>query len=123
MANQRRAVRSAYCDGRSTVPRSTGRRGGDVGKGCCRGGLSSKFISRPSKPAGSAVIAALNGQLRSERLNAHWFLALAGAAEKMETCPRYYNEDRPRWAIGHKLPLQIFPCVKMQRYLICDCHF
>jgi transposase InsO family protein len=29
-------------------------------------------------------------------LNAHWFLTLADAQEKMEDWRNYYNEERPR---------------------------
>jgi putative transposase len=32
--------------------------------------------------------------LRSECLNAHWFMSLADAREKLETWRRHYNEDR-----------------------------
>jgi putative transposase len=40
-------------------------------------------------------------------LNAHWFLTLADAAEKMEDWRRYYNEVRPHAAIGHKAPISL----------------
>ena len=39
---------------------------------------------------------------KAERLNAHWFLSLADAREKLEAWRGYYNEDRPHGAIGHK---------------------
>jgi hypothetical protein len=32
---------------------------------------------------------------RAECLNAHWFLSLADAREKMEDWRKYYNEERP----------------------------
>ncbi|MDF2620491.1 MAG: putative transposase-related protein [Xanthobacteraceae bacterium] len=32
---------------------------------------------------------------------------LADAAEKMEAWLRYYNEDRPHGAIGHKPPISL----------------
>jgi putative transposase len=41
---------------------------------------------------------------RAECLNAHWFLTLADAREKMETWRRYYNEERPHGAIGNVTP-------------------
>ena len=44
----------------------------------------------------------LNGRLRAECLNAHWFLTLADAREELEDRRRYYNEDRPPGAIGNK---------------------
>src|SRR6185312_13808502 len=41
----------------------------------------------------------------AECLNAHWFLTLADAREKLEAWRRYYNEDRPHGAIGNKPPI------------------
>jgi putative transposase len=61
-------------------------------------------FSRPGKPTDNAYIEAFNGRFRTECLNAHWFLTLADAAEKMEDWRRYYNEVRPHGAIGHKVP-------------------
>lgn len=42
--------------------------------------------------------------LRSECLNAHWFLSLQDACEKLEACRRHYNEERPHSAIGNIPP-------------------
>jgi putative transposase len=44
--------------------------------------------------------------LESENIvmNAHWFLTLADALEKLEIWGRYDNEDRPHGAIGNKVP-------------------
>ena len=64
-------------------------------------------FSRPGKPTDNAYIEAFNGRLRAECLNAHWFLTLADAAEKLEAWRRYYNEDRPHGAIGHKVPISL----------------
>lgn len=41
-------------------------------------------FSRPGKPTDNAFMEAFNGRFRSECLNTHWFMTLAGAAEKME---------------------------------------
>ena len=49
-----------------------------------------------------------NGRFRAECLNAHWFLTLADAAEKLEDWRRYYNEVRPHGAIGHKVDTSIY---------------
>lgn len=62
-------------------------------------------FSRPGKPTDNAFIEALNGRFRAECLNAHWFLTLADAQEKLEDWRRYYNEDRPHGAIGKKPPI------------------
>ncbi len=64
-------------------------------------------FSRPGKPTDNAYIEALNGRFRAECLNQHWFLTLADAREKMEDWRRYYNEDRPHGAIGHKPPIAL----------------
>ena len=64
-------------------------------------------FSRPGKPTDNAFIEAFNGRFRSECLNTHWFLTLADAREKLEAWRRYYNEDRPRGAIGYKPPIAL----------------
>jgi transposase InsO family protein len=40
----------------------------------------------------SEFIEAFNGRLRAECLNAHWFMRLADAAEKLEDWRNYYNK-------------------------------
>ena len=64
-------------------------------------------FSRPGKPTDNAYIEAFNSRFRAECLNAHWFLTLADAQEKMEDWRRYYNEERPHGAIGHKAPITL----------------
>ena len=61
-------------------------------------------FSRPGKPTDNAYIEAFNSKLRSECLNAHWFMGLADTAEKLEAWRRDYNEERPHSAIGNKVP-------------------
>ena len=61
-------------------------------------------FSRPGKPTDNAFIEAFNARLRAECLNAHWFLSLADAAEKLEAWRRDDNEQRPHGAIGNKVP-------------------
>ena len=62
-------------------------------------------FSRPGKPTDNGCIEAFNSKLRSECLNAHWFMSLADAREKLETWRRHYNEDRPHSAIGYNVPI------------------
>ncbi len=62
---------------------------------------------RPGKPTDNAFIKAFNGKFRQECLNAHWFLNLADAVEKLEDWRRYYNEERPHSAIGNKSPIML----------------
>ncbi len=45
----------------------------------------------PGKPMQNGFVESFNGRLRAECLNAHWFLSLADAAEKLETWRRDYN--------------------------------
>lgn len=64
-------------------------------------------FSRPGKPTDNAFIEAFNGRFRAECLNAHWFMSLEDAREKMEDWRRYYNEQRPHGAIGQKAPITL----------------
>lgn len=64
-------------------------------------------FSRPGKPTDNAFIEAFNGRLRAECLNAHWFMSLADAREKLEWWRRDYNEVRPHGAIGNKVPISL----------------
>ena len=50
-------------------------------------------FSRPGKPTDNAYIGAFNIKLRSECLNAHWFMGLEDTAEKLEAWRRDYNEE------------------------------
>ncbi len=64
-------------------------------------------FSRPGKPTDNAFIESFNGRFRAECLNAHWFLSLSDAAEKLEAWRRDYNEQRPHGAIGNKVPIEL----------------
>lgn len=64
-------------------------------------------FSRPGKPTDNAFIEAFNSKFRQECLNAHWFLTLADAREKVETWRRDYNEVRPHSAIGYNVPIAL----------------
>ena len=64
-------------------------------------------VSRAGKPTDNAFIEAFNGRPRAECLNAHWFLTLADAREKLDGWRRYYNEDRPHGAIGDRAPIAL----------------
>ena len=55
----------------------------------------------------AAFIEAFNGRLRAECLNAHWFLTLADAREKLEDWRKDYNEVRPHGAIGNRPPVSL----------------
>ena len=64
-------------------------------------------FSRPGKPTDNAYIEAFNGRFRAECLNAHWFLTLDDARQKIEDWRNYYNEVRPHGSIGHKAPISL----------------
>lgn len=64
-------------------------------------------FSRPGKPTDNAFIEAFNSRFRAECLNAHWFMSLEDARQKMEAWRRYYNEERPHGAIGQKAPITL----------------
>lgn len=52
-------------------------------------------FSRPGKPTDNAFVESLNGRLRDECLNAHWFLSLEDAREKIEAWLRGGGGARP----------------------------
>ena len=64
-------------------------------------------FSRPGKPTDNAFIEAFNSKLRGECLNAHWFMNLDDAVQKLETWRRHYNYERPHSAIGNIPPAQM----------------
>ena len=64
-------------------------------------------FSRPGKPTDNAFIEAFNARLRSECLNAHWFMSLPDAREKLEAWRRDYNRVRPHSVIGNKPPISL----------------
>ena len=64
-------------------------------------------FSRPGKPTDNAFIEAFNGRLRAECLNAHWFMTLGDAREKLECWRRDSNEVRPHGEIGYKVPISL----------------
>ena len=49
----------------------------------------------------------VNGTLRSECLDAHWFATLAEARQLIETWRLEYNESRPHRALGERTPNEI----------------
>lgn len=60
--------------------------------------------SRPGKPTDNPFIESFNGSFRDECLNAHWFLSLNDAKEKIENWRMDYNHFRPHSSIGDTAP-------------------
>lgn len=67
-------------------------------------------FSRPGKPTDNGYIEAFNSKLRAECLNAHWFMDLEDAREKLEAWRRDYNEIRPHSAIGYNIARSVTTC-------------
>jgi len=61
-------------------------------------------FSRPGKPTDNAVIESLNGRLRDECLNQHWFLSLDEARAVTEAWREDYNRVRPHGALDNRTP-------------------
>jgi len=64
-------------------------------------------FSRPGKHTDNAFIEAFNSKLRSECLNAHWFLSREDACEKLKAWRRHYKEERPHSVIGNIPPIML----------------
>ena len=62
-------------------------------------GVALRLI-QPGKPNQNAYVESLNGRLRDECLNEHWFPTLLHARTEVERWRREYNEDRPKKSIG-----------------------
>ncbi len=56
-------------------------------------------FSRPGKPTDYAFIEAFNTRLRSECLNASWFLSMADARVRIEAWREDYNHHRPHTSL------------------------
>lgn len=66
-------------------------------------------FSRPGKPTDNAFIESFNGKFRAERLNAHWFMSLEDAQEKLEAWRSDYNELRPHSVIANAVARAFSP--------------
>lgn len=66
-------------------------------------------FSRPGKPTDNAKIESFNDRLREESLNAHWFLSLEDARDKIERWRSDYNQSRPHTALDWLTPAE-FAC-------------
>ena len=61
-------------------------------------------FSRPGKPTDNAFIESFNSRVRQECLNAHYFLSLLDAQEKVEQWRNYYNKFHPHSSLGNLAP-------------------
>lgn len=93
----RRTCHPAGCSGKSPLPVQAL----CLDRDAEGGGLGGR------RPTDNAFIEAFNSKLRSECLNAHWFLNLQDACEKLEAWRRHYNEERSHSAIGNIPPIML----------------
>lgn len=62
--------------------------------------------SRPGKPTDNPFIESFNGSFRDECLNAHWFLSLEDAIQKIEVWRIDYNQYRPHSSLNDLTPAE-----------------
>lgn len=67
--------------------------------------------SRPGKPTDNPFVESFNGSFRDECLNAHWFLSLEDAKEKIEAWRMEYNEFRPHSSLDNLTPAEFIRMV------------
>jgi thiamine pyrophosphate-dependent acetolactate synthase large subunit-like protein len=67
--------------------------------GAHRHGIALRLIE-PGKPNQNAYVESLNGRLRDECLNEHWFTSIAHARAVIETWRKEYNDERPKKSLG-----------------------
>ena len=60
----------------------------------------------PGKPSENGFTESMNGKLRDECLNEHWFTSLAEAKAIIEAWRRDYNHVRPHSSLGYKTPME-----------------
>lgn len=70
-----------------------------------RHGVKLDFIS-PGRPTENCFIESFNASLRKECLNAHWFMSLEEARQKIEDWRKEYNEQRPHSSLGYLPPME-----------------
>lgn len=75
----------------------------DMDKWAYENGVTMDY-SRPGTPTDNPFIESFNGSFRDECLNAHWFLSLSDASEKMEAWRIEYNSYRPHSSLGDLTP-------------------
>ena len=66
-------------------------------------GIELRFI-QPGKPSQNGLVERLNGTLRTECLNLHWFESLEALNEDIQRWSVIYNTVRPHSSIGYLTP-------------------
>ncbi len=70
--------------------------------------------SRPGRPTDNPYVESFNGSFRDECLNAHWFLSLEDAMEKIETWRIEYNQYRPHSSLNDMTPAEFVEACKKE---------
>jgi len=70
--------------------------------------------SRPGKPTDNPYVESFNGTFRDECLNAHWFLSLEDAAEKIEAWRQEYNRYRTHSSLNDVTPMEFIEAWQAQ---------
>lgn len=68
-------------------------------------GIQWHYIT-PGKPSENGFTESLNGKLRDECLNEHWFTTLHEARQILEAWRQDYNHVRPHSSLGYKTPAE-----------------
>lgn len=68
-------------------------------------GVAWHYIT-PGRPCENGFTESLNGRVRDECLNEHWFLSLREAREIIEDWRVDYNQVRPHSSLGYQTPLE-----------------
>ena len=61
---------------------------------------------QPGRPMQNGRVESFNGKLRSECLNANWFLSIGQAKQKIENWREEYNRERPHSSLGYLTPAE-----------------
>jgi len=64
------------------------------------------MFSRPGNPTDNAFIESFNARLRIECLNAHWYMDMDDARNKIESWRLNYSEARPLSSLGNATPAE-----------------
>jgi len=70
--------------------------------------------SRPGRPTDNPFVESFNGSFRDECLNAHWFLSLEDAQEKIESWRKEYNGYRPHSSLDNLTPMEFVARCRQQ---------
>lgn len=77
--------------------------GKDMDRWAYENGVTMDY-SRPGTPTDNPFIESFNGSFRDECLNAHWFLSLEDAREKISAWRQEYNSYRPHSSLDGLTP-------------------